>query len=136
MNYLKKIVSTGAVRKTPQRIIDKISNEIVFRDNTTIIEVGAGRGEITKALLHKNDSLNYYALEIDPDFYAHLSAAFPKAHILQQDALKFQEASNIPLSYDYFVSSIPLSFYKQQEIENFCISTRNRLQKGGKVIIL
>jgi phospholipid N-methyltransferase len=136
MNYLKKIISTGAVRKTPQRIIDKISQEVTQRENTSIIEVGAGQGEITKALLNGAGKADYFAFEIDHDFYVKLRTAFPNIHVLKHDAFKFHEVQGIPASVDYFVSSIPLSFYKQSEIETFCNHIKKHVKGGGKIIIL
>jgi phospholipid N-methyltransferase len=136
MNYLTKLFRTGAVRKTPQRIISRIVSEVRQHTNPTIIEIGAGQGEITKELVKKTGTSNYFAFEIDIEFSTRLQSAFPGIHVLQHDALKFKEASGVPAAIDYFISSIPMSFYKQKDVEALCGQIRQQLKKGGKIIIL
>ncbi len=138
MSYLKKLFSTGAVRKTPGRIIKKIVDEVSFSGGATIVEVGAGQGEITRALVnrHQMPSINYYAYEIDAGFSIQLKNAYPQITVLNQNALDFAKQFPIPGTIDHFVSSIPLSFYKRKEIEDFCNSICNHLKGDGKFTVL
>lgn len=138
MNYLKKIISTGAIRKTPEKIIAQIKNEVGTTAEKTIVEVGAGQGEITSALLAdaQESNYSYYAFEIDEDFFMRLKTAFPNITVLNHNALEFEEIVRPLNSIDYFISSIPLSFYKKTEIEGFCNNIARRLKKDGKFIIL
>lgn len=136
MNYLTKLFRTGAVRKTPQRIISKIAGEVQQQTNPIIIEIGAGQGEITKTLVKKTIAANYFAFEIDAGFSEKLRSSFPGIHVLQQDATHFQKADGGPAAIDYFISSIPLSFYKKAAIESLCKEAKEQLTQDGKIIIL
>ena len=136
MNYLRKLFRTGAVRKTPQRIISRIAGEVSNETKPVIIEIGAGQGEITRALVKKTGSPNYFAFEIDAVFSETLRTNFPGINVLQQDARLFQLADGIPVTIDYFVSSIPLSFYKHDAIQGLCQQAEKHLSKDGKIIIL
>jgi phospholipid N-methyltransferase len=138
MNYLKKIISTGAIRKTPKRIIAQIKNEVGVSKEKTIVEVGAGQGEITAALLAgtQENISSYYAFEIDEEFFRRLKIAFPNIVVLNHNALEFEEIIKPLNSIDYFISSIPLSFYKKPQIEGFCNNISRCLKKDGKFIIL
>jgi phospholipid N-methyltransferase len=136
MNYLKKIIRTGAVRKTPPRIIDRICREVNAGKGKTIIEVGAGQGEITNILVKNNEFESYTAFEIDPDFYLQLKQRFPNIRIEKSDALQFRRLKGLQQTVDYFISSIPLSFYKTSDIETFCSDMLLTLNPKGKIIIL
>jgi phospholipid N-methyltransferase len=138
MNYLKKIISTGAVRKTPRHIIEQITNEVGSIEGKFVVEAGAGQGEITSALLadNKMDHSSYYAFEIDEEFYRQLNTAFPQITVVNHDAFQFEAVIKPHVSIDYFISSIPLSFYKKTEIENFLNNIAHLLNKDGKFVIL
>jgi phospholipid N-methyltransferase len=69
MNYLKNIFSTGAVRKTPLSILKKINSFINPDQQLSVIELGAGKGEITRSVLKKiSIPETYLAFEIDKDY--------------------------------------------------------------------
>lgn len=63
-----------------QRIADSIS------DNDLIVEIGPGKGALTKFLYEKFAD-HLILIEIDKNFIPDLSANFPKAHIICQDVL-------------------------------------------------
>jgi len=138
MSYLKKIFSTGAIRKTPERIINRIADKVKFFDGVAIVEAGAGQGEITAALVTRNNGrdMQYYAFEIDMQFCRSLVSAFPEITVLNTDVLKFEKELPNNQAIDYFISSIPLSFFKSEEIEVFCLNVSQSLKKGGSFIIL
>jgi SAM-dependent methyltransferase len=48
-----------------------------------VVEVGAGIGQITEALLRKSDIERLVSIEPDPGFYAQLTGKFPKHAIVQ-----------------------------------------------------
>jgi phospholipid N-methyltransferase len=140
MNYLPKLFSTGAIRKTPDKVISKIADEVEkITEETTIIEAGAGLGEITNAIQQKNTSgnkLNYYAFEIDEDSCEHLKENFPGIKILKESIFKFEDFIPPSQKLDYFISSIPLSFYKNDLITEFLQNVKLHLKDDGKIIIL
>ncbi|MDX5420952.1 MAG: methyltransferase domain-containing protein [Hymenobacteraceae bacterium] len=140
MNYLPKLFKTGAIRETPRRIIARIADEVSFSPGpATVVELGAGLGEITKPVINKakdKDKLSYFAFEIDEESCQHLRRHFPQVQVISESAFEFEE--NIPASadIDYFISSIPLSFYKKEMIEDFLEKAKARLKPDGKLIVL
>ena len=139
MNYLAKLLTSGAIRETPKRVIDCVADEIQFTDGIVIMEAGAGQGEITQAILdrkNKSNALTYYAFEIDQEYSQHLSEAFPQITLIQQSIFDFEQYIPAEQQLDYFISSIPLSFYKKETIETFLGKVKQHLKPGGKAIIV
>ena len=75
-------------------IINKITNSVIINDNEKIIEIGPGKGYLTKELKSFNKDL--YCFEIDQDMKSFLNSyEDDKTHIIYNDFL------NINLN-DYF----------------------------------
>ena len=51
MSYFKNIFTTGAVTKTPKRVLKKIVGEIPSGNLKVVVELGAGKGEITRNII-------------------------------------------------------------------------------------
>ena len=71
-------------------IIQQIVSVIAPRPEDRLVEIGPGRGALTKLLLSVNPNLT--ALEIDRDLIALLQRAFPDLNIQEADALQFDFA--------------------------------------------
>ena len=140
MSYLPKLFSTGAIRKTPDKVIFKIADEVEINgEETTIVEAGAGLGEITSIINQKNTEggkLNYFAFEIDEESCEHLKENFPAIQVSGSSIFNFENVLPPHLKIDYFISSIPLSFYKNDLIIEFLEKVKLHLNKNGKIIIL
>jgi 16S rRNA (adenine1518-N6/adenine1519-N6)-dimethyltransferase len=68
----------------------KIIQSCAFQPQDTVLEIGAGRGELTGLIADKVNKI--YALEIDPSLCSMLKVNFkdcPKVKIINQDILKF-----------------------------------------------
>jgi phospholipid N-methyltransferase len=140
MNYLLKLYKTGAVRKTPDKIIDRITGELYSTENkVNIIELGAGRGEITSRVLQKlsnNKTLDYYAFEIDEEACTYLKLEFPQLKISNKSAFDIAHETPQNFKADFIISSIPLSFYKKEKIKELLMGLERKLKEHGKIIIL
>lgn len=139
MNYLAKLLTSGAIRETPRKVIECVADEIHFSTGITIMEAGAGQGEITQAILERqqpNTPFTYYAFEIDEESCQHLSETYPQITLVQQSVFDFEQHLPAGQQFDYFVSSIPLSFYKRETIDAFLENVKQHLKPGGKVIIV
>jgi len=140
MKYISSIFSTGAVRKTPKRIIKKILSEIDGDGGNGIIEFGSGKGEITAQLRQRSEGKMakppYYAFEIDERFAKELQSRLPDVDVISGDAFSFEHL--IPDSFrpDYIISSIPLSFYPLTKRIEFIGRLKQRLNQNGKLIVL
>ncbi len=139
MNYLAKLLTSGAIRETPKKVIECVADEILFKEGVVIMEAGAGQGEITKAILEREQGSNaftYYAFEIDDEACQYLTETFPQITLVQQSVFDFEQFIPKGQQLDYFVSSIPLSFYKRETIEAFFDKVKQHLKPGGKAIIV
>lgn len=139
MNYLAKLLTSGAIRETPKKVIESVAEEIQFTEGVVIMEAGVGQGEITRAILERKqgiDSFTYYAFEIDEESCQHLIETFPDITVVQQSVFDFEQFLPKDQQLDYFVSSIPLSFYKRETIEAFLGKVKQYLKPMGKIIII
>lgn len=137
MTYISKITSTGALTKTPKRIVRRII-ELVDNGSSPlrILELGAGKGEITGALInHFNDRIEHYlAVEISAEFSRNLSNRYPKVEVINDNALHF--AGYLSQPPDIIISSIPISFFEKSEQDIFIHQLKKNLAPMGKLIIL
>jgi phospholipid N-methyltransferase len=140
MSYFSRIFSTGAVRKTPARVITRILGEIDAGPATEVLEIGAGKGEISHPLLQKlsadNKKVQLYALEINEEFAAQLQKQLPEAHVLTVSAFDLDDQLPANFNPHYIISSMPLSFYSKEEIMILLDKMKKRLRPGGKILIL
>lgn len=141
MSYTRKIFSTGAVRKTPNRIIDKIIGEVDTIRAVNVIEIGAGKGEITiplkeKLELAQHSVASIYAFEIDDTFSKELAENVKPVNVITASA--FDLAKHLPNAFqaEYIISSMPLSFYNRKEIKQLLTGLDQLTSPGGKIIIL
>ena len=141
MKYISSIFSTGAVRKTPKRIVERILAEINFEKDNTFIELGAGNGEITIKVVEikKQRQLtlrSYDAFEIDAKFSARLREKLPGINVITEDAFAFENVVDTQAKTDIIISSITLSFYPRPKIASLLERLKGQLAPNGKIIIL
>lgn len=139
MNYILRLFSSGAIRKTPRQVLDAIAAEANSKSTANIIEVGAGYGEITGRVLEKiaaAPKLRYYAFEIDDRACMALQQTFSNIHVLNRSAFELEEALPASFKAAVFISSIPLSFYKHGVLKKFFATVKSRLEKEGKIILV
>jgi phospholipid N-methyltransferase len=136
MNYFSKLFSTGAIRETPKKVVGILLQQAGTSQIDTIVEVGAGKGELTQVLLKNNLPLHYYAFEIDETACKSLKAKFPEIILRRQDAFDFNNQIAHNEKVGLFLSSIPLSFYSKSKINQLLTQAKNTLETDGKIIII
>lgn len=136
MSYLKNIFTTGATGKTPQRILKRIISEVKGIEARSIIELGAGKGEITELVLKELDitSSKYDAFEINREFAAKIKKSYPGVYVHAENALNFDKYA--PGGADLIICSLPLSFFPKLERNTLYKKMKTQLNPGGKAIIL
>jgi len=88
--------SLGQNFLTDQNIRNKIVQALDLKTTDTVLEIGSGRGELTRLIAQKAGKI--YSLEIDKRLYIALNVAFAAAkniRIINQDILKFDLAKFI-----------------------------------------
>lgn len=136
MSYFKNIFTTGAISRTPERVLKRIVEEVPVFVPDLIIELGAGKGEIT---INVNNKIKappprYIAFEIHKDFADKLKLRFPGITVLEEDALNFDQFTNGKA--DLILCSIPLSFFSKQDRKVLLEKIKTNIKNGGKAIIL
>jgi len=86
MNYLKPLKKFGQNYLTDINTIVKIAKTILPENYDHIIEIGPGKGSLTRELLKQNDNITCF--EIDTRVIEQLTAEFPTIKIINQDFLE------------------------------------------------
>lgn len=138
MSYIGKLFKTGAIRETPKSVIKAIVDEVDGTAKINIVEFGAGKGEITMALLGEKDiSIEcIYAFELDESLGKDLQSLSPKLEVHYEDAFEFDKWIPADAAVGYFICAIPLSFYSSKKIKPFLLAMNERLEPGGKIVII
>ncbi len=87
MQNIKPLKRFGQNYLTDKNILRKIAEEISPEPGDNLIEIGPGRGALTKYLFEKNPALT--AIEIDKRVIDDLSLEFPGLNIIRSDFLDF-----------------------------------------------
>ncbi len=135
MSYFKNIFTTGAVTKTPKRVLKKIVGEIPSGNLKVVVELGAGKGEITRNIIANiNSDCRYIAFEINQEFADSLKRDFPAIEVITEDALNFD--AHLSQTADLLICSMPLSFFEKKVRRQLLEKIKANVADKGKVIIL
>lgn len=99
----------GAVWPSSRRLSDCMAARVPVRGDGLVVELGAGTGVVTRALLEhgiSNDRLR--VVERSPAFVKHLRKRFPAATVLCGDATELDALLPMGVPVDAIVSSLPL----------------------------
>lgn len=72
---------------TDPHILEKIVHSLHLSQNDALLEIGAGRGALTRLLHERLPAL--WAVELDRDLVPHLRAQYPRLTVFATDALQF-----------------------------------------------
>jgi phosphatidylethanolamine/phosphatidyl-N-methylethanolamine N-methyltransferase len=79
------------------------------RSGCQVIELGAGTGTVSEALLDNGvEPENLYLVERDPQFVKILKRRFPRCHVIAADALDLELQFDATGYFDYVISGLPL----------------------------
>lgn len=137
MTYISNITSTGALTKTPKRIVGRICELVGSQPKPmSMLELGAGKGEITHALLEKFPCRfeRYLAIELNTAFSNDLAEKNPSITVVNDDARNFR--SHLIQPVDLIISSIPISFFEKSDQIKFIDELSRSIKPNGKLIIL
>ena len=95
--WLSNPLQMGSIIPSSPKLGQLIAKQIDKRSSSSILELGAGTGAITKSLISSGISPGRIAVvEIVPEMAEHLRAKFPQTSVLQADAFDL----SIPLLKD------------------------------------
>ena len=136
--FLKNYRRTGTITPSSPSLIKKMLAPINFDKARCIVELGAGEGCITRALLRKmNHETKLISFEQNPEIFnelnniqdSRLAKVNDSAENIQQHLQNqgFEKA-------DYIVSGLPLVFLPKEEGEAIINQAKANLHQDGKFI--
>jgi phosphatidylethanolamine/phosphatidyl-N-methylethanolamine N-methyltransferase len=127
--------AVGAVLPSSRRLARLIASRV---DRTaTVVEIGAGTGVITQALLDRGiHSERLFVVERDPDLAIFLRSRFPKIHVICADALHSHELlrARAISSVQTIVSSLPLRNLPHVCKIELLKTMLSMLSRGGQIL--
>lgn len=132
--------TSGSLAPSSKYLIKKCLKNVDFEKAAVILEFGVGDGCITEEILKKlNPTCKLVALEVNENLFDYSKERFSSYNNLElhlASAFDFDELLkelNIE-KVDYIISSLPLSLFKQKEIEGLFEKVPQFLSKEGAYI--
>ena len=99
----------GAICPSSQKLARCMVSRIDTTQEGLVVELGAGTGVITQALLdHGVKPENLVVIEFADNFYLHLKERFPQLNIIHGDAAQLRDLLPANAQINTIVSSLPL----------------------------
>ena len=110
---------------------------LVDPGSASVLEIGAGTGAVTKALLERGVApARLFALELDPHLAAYLRQQYPDIHVLCGNAVRLAEILPEALrgTVSCIVSSLPLRNMRPEVRADIVTAALNALAPCGQLI--
>lgn len=112
--FLRKFLAKGrtisAATPSSKKLVETVLRPVNFNRPCTIVELGAGTGPITQAIVDRiGPEHRFVAVENDPDFCKVLRRRFPDVNVLEADATRIAKPLNKMgfKQVDYVLSGLP-----------------------------
>lgn len=126
--------SVGAICPSSRRLAAQLAREVPAGDGA-VIELGAGTGAVTHALLANGVSSDrLIVVERSAAFVRHLRARFSNVPVMHADAARLAHSLPLDLRVDAIVSCLPLLSLPRREAEAIVGQWRYVLRPGGVVV--
>lgn len=137
--WIDKPRAVGAIVPTSGVTARKMASVIDPGSGLPVLELGAGTGVITKAILERGVTPhNLFSIEYSPDFVRHLRARFPGVHIIEGDAFDLDATlgDRRDTVFDTIVSGVPLLNFPVEQRIAYVEDLLDRLPAGRPVVQL
>ncbi len=128
----------GAALPSSPVLARQVANFLPSRPSGYVIELGAGTGAITKALLDRGvSSRRLFAVERSEAMSRHLRKRFPKLNVLTGNAAQLPELlprKVNPKHISYIVSGLPLRWLRDDLTQAITDGVRDLLTENGRFI--
>lgn len=109
--WMANPLKVGAVLPSSPALARLVARQVRFKPDEAVVELGAGTGSVTKALLRAGIPADrMFVIEIDPALCTFLRRQFPQAQVIQGDATRLTDL--IPWKWvgkvSYVISGIPM----------------------------
>ena len=133
--WIRHPAKVGAVWPSSARLARRMAACVPRSGDGLVIELGAGTGCVTKALLEggiRADRL--VVVERSSNFVRHLRRSFPSLNVLHGDALHLAELVPPAAKVDAIVSSLPLRSLPQADARQIVSQWQQVLRRGGHAV--
>lgn len=135
VKFLKQGRDIAALAPSSRWLARAVVAGIDWAGARCVVELGAGTGPITRELLAEADetTCRTIVIERDPDFCVRLREQFPKADIIQGDALDLSRvlAERGVTGVDHLISGLPLPSFPRQARDRLLDAVGTYLTPGG-----
>ena len=122
-NYVRYPLQLGAILPTSSSACRLMAKGISSSETNLVLELGAGTGTVTQALIRKGVlEQNLVLVEINREFCNILESKYPKAKIVCEDVLSFFQDSDrfAETKFDAIISGLPLLSIGRAQRELIC----------------
>jgi phospholipid N-methyltransferase len=133
--WIRHPAEVGAVWPSSDRLARRMADCVPRSGDGLVIELGAGTGCVTKALLEggiRADRL--VVVERSSQFVRHLRRRFPALNVLHGDALRLAHLLPAAAKVDAIVSSLPLRSLPQADARQIVSQWQKVLRRGGHAV--
>ncbi len=129
---IKDFKTIGAVAGSSPHLIEEMLEPVPFASARNIVEMGAGDGRITDAIIrHLHHDSRLLVFELNDEFFARLSRIEdPRVQCLNRNAADLLEWVQ-PDSVDAVISALPLAFIGKSEKSRILRAASESLKPGG-----
>lgn len=125
----------GAIWPSSHRLARSMAERVPLRGDGLVVELGAGTGAVTQALLEKGISPDRLrVVERSPSFVHHLRKRFPAVTVLQGDATALDSLLPMGVPVDAVVSSLPLRSLATDDVSVILDQWCNLVRPGGVLV--
>jgi phospholipid N-methyltransferase len=138
--FVKHPGMIGSVIPSSATLVDRILDQVDWRNTRLFVEYGPGVGTFTRSILERlpADAM-LIAIDLNLDFVAYLEAEFddPRLRVVHGSAADVRRFIKEAGHYqaDYVLSGIPFSTLPDGVGEAICAETRAALRPGGAFLI-
>lgn len=133
---LRNFSTIGAVIPTSAYTARKMAQLVSNSSQGYVVELGAGTGVITAALLkHLTDPKRLIVIEKSLEMANYLQKRFPEVHVIHGDALHLQALlSDYGDQISTIISALPFTLMSKSLVEQIGQQIENVLTKDGRLI--
>jgi phosphatidylethanolamine/phosphatidyl-N-methylethanolamine N-methyltransferase len=130
-SLIKNPKAVGAASASSQDLADLITREISRRDSP-VLELGAGTGSFTYALLRRGiPEEDLVLVDYGSDFARLLQCRFQRARILWCDATRLQEVPNLPV-FGAVISGLPITILPRAKVRMILEGAFSFMRRGAR----
>jgi phosphatidylethanolamine/phosphatidyl-N-methylethanolamine N-methyltransferase len=127
----------GAIAPSSSSLARAIAAQIDLKRPGPILELGAGSGPVTRAIIERGvDPARLVLVEFDPDFARLLARDFPRANVIRDDAFDLDRVlsgKNLQ-PFAAVISSLPLLNYPRPKGTALIAAALRRAEPGAPFI--